>query len=354
MTIQQLLELTISRNASDLHLLVGFEAMLRVNGDLVPITENGILKEPDIENLIFPILLPQQKLIFEQYWELDFGLDFETKARFRVNLYRQRGTLAAAFRLIPKEIRKLDELGLPPVVGRLADLKQGLILVTGPTGEGKSTTLASFMNHINLNRDVHIVTVEDPIEYVYPRAKSIISQRELNSDTKSWTNSLKAVLREDPDIVLIGEMRDLDTMSAAITIAETGHLVFSTLHTNSASQTIDRVIDVFPVNQQGQVRSQLAAVLEAVISQRLIPTISPGRALAAELLFGTPALRSLIRDGKTHLIDNLIQTSAELGMMNMETSLASLVRSGKISSETAKMYAFRPQLLNKLLGVSNI
>ncbi|MBI2596527.1 type IV pilus twitching motility protein PilT [Candidatus Daviesbacteria bacterium] len=352
MTIQQLLDLAITRNASDLHLLVGEIPNLRINGDLVPVQGVEKITAADIETLIFPLLVEHQKGVLIQNWELDLGLDFENKARFRINLYKQRGNLAAAFRLIPRQIRGLQETGLPQVVNKIPELKQGFILVTGPTGHGKSTTLAAFINQINLTRHAHIVTVEDPIEYVYPRGNSLISQRELNSDTKSWSNALKSALREDPDVVLIGEMRDLETMAAAMTIAETGHLVFATLHTNSAAQTVDRIIDVFPVNQQPQIRVQMAAVLEAIISQRLIPTIFPGRVLATELLFGNPAVRSIIREGKTHLIDNLIQTSAELGMRNMETSLVTLVREGKISAETAQKYTYRPQLLNKMLGIT--
>jgi twitching motility protein PilT len=253
--------------------------------------------------------LNNQKEILLDEWELDLGLDFETKARFRINIYKQRGSMAAAFRLIPKQIRSLDETGLPPIVTSIPDLKQGLILVTGPTGHGKSTTLAAFINMINFSKNAHIITIEDPIEFVYPPGKALISQRELNSDTKSWNNALKSVLREDPDVVLVGEMRDLDTMAAAITIAETGHLVFATLHTNSASRT-----------------------------------------LAFELLFGTPALRAIIREGKTHMIDNLIQTSAESGMLSLESSLAELAKTGKITAQTAQNYASHPEIVIKLLG----
>jgi twitching motility protein PilT len=350
MTIQQLLDLTITRNASDLHLLVGEPPVLRINGDLLSVAGVEPLTNEDVERLILPLLLNNQKEILLDEWELDLGLDFETKARFRINIYKQRGSMAAAFRLIPKQIRSLDETGLPPIVTSIPDLKQGLILVTGPTGHGKSTTLAAFINMINFSKNAHIITIEDPIEFVYPPGKALISQRELNSDTKSWNNALKSVLREDPDVVLVGEMRDLDTMAAAITIAETGHLVFATLHTNSASQTIDRIIDVFPSSQQAQIRMQLAAVLEGVISQRLVPTINPGRTLAFELLFGTPALRAIIREGKTHMIDNLIQTSAESGMLSLESSLAELAKTGKITAQTAQNYASHPEIVIKLLG----
>jgi twitching motility protein PilT len=353
MTIQQLLDLTITRNASDLHLLVGEPPVLRINGDLLSVSGVEVLTNDDIERLVLPLLLSHQKEILLKDWELDLGLDFEGKARFRINIYKQKGSMAAAFRLIPKQIKSLAETGLPPIISKIIELKQGFILVTGPTGHGKSTTLAAFINQINLHRNSHIITIEDPVEFVYPPGKSLISQRELNSDTKNWNNALKSVLREDPDVVLIGEMRDLDTMQAAMTIAETGHLVFATLHTNSAAQTVDRIIDVFPFNQQPQVRVQLAATLEGVISQRLVPTINPGRTLACELLFATSALRSIIREGKTYMIDNLIQTSAEAGMVNLETSLALLTREGKITAETAQNYALRPELVNKLLGITN-
>lgn len=350
MTIQQLLELTITRNASDLHLVVGVTPTLRINGDLVQIEGMNELNSGDFESFVYPVLSEYQRGILDKNWELDLGLEFGGNGRFRVNVYKQKGLWAAAFRLIPNNIRSLDELGLPQTIKNIPSLRQGFVLVTGPTGHGKTTTLASFINQVNLTRNAHIITIEDPIEYVYPKGRALISQREVNSDTKSWANALKSALREDPDVVLIGEMRDLETIAAAITIAETGHLVFATLHTNSAAQSIDRIIDVFPANQQPQIRAQLAAVLEAVISQRLVPTIAPGRALAAEVMFGTAALRAIIRDGKTHLIDNLIQTSGEMGMISMEGSLASLVRQGMITAQTAQDFSLRPQMINKLIG----
>jgi twitching motility protein PilT len=344
------LEIAIERNASDLHLIVGSPPVLRINGELTSILGTEVLTEQEIETLTFPILSSHQKQILDTNWEIDLGIEFRNIARFRVNIYKQQGTYAVAFRLIPRKIKTLEETGLPPVVSKICDLKQGLMLVTGPTGHGKSTTLAAFTNQINHTRSSHIITIEDPIEFIYPKSKSLISQRELNSDTKSWANALRSALREDPDVVLIGEMRDLETIAAAITIAETGHLVFATLHTNSAAQSIDRIIDVFPPAQQDQMRSQLAAVLEAVISQRLLPTINPGRVLAYEILFSNPAARAIIREGKTHLIDNLIQTSGESGMVSLENSLVYLLREGFISIETAKNYSLRPQVLTKLLG----
>lgn len=350
MNIQQLLQLTIERNASDLHLISKYQPILRINGELTPIPGSPLLTKEELENLVSQILSPYQKEILEKNWELDLGIEYHDQARFRVNIYKQQGSLAAAFRLIPKQIRSLEETGLPRVISKITDLKQGLVLVTGPTGHGKSTTLAAFINQINQTRGAHIITIEDPIEFVYPEGKSLMSQRELNTDTKSWGSALKSALREDPDVVLIGEMRDLETIATAITVAETGHLVFATLHTNSAAQTLDRMIDVFPANQQPQIRVQLAAVLETVISQRLVPTINPGRVLAVELLFGTSALRAMIREGKTHLIDNLIQTSAESGMVSLEMSLMSLVKEGKISIEIAQSYSLRPHVLNRLLS----
>lgn len=349
MTIQQLLELAITRNASDLHLSVGFPPQLRVHGDLFPIPGEEVITKEHIEGLLQPLLTDLQKQIFQQNWELDFSFEFQSKARFRVNLYRQKGYQAAALRLIPLNIRTLEELSLPQSIGKISELRQGFILIAGPTGHGKSTTIAALINKINQTRAAHVVTIEDPIEYIYPRGKALISQRELYADTKSWANALRAALREDPDVVLIGEMRDLETISSAMTIAETGHLVFATLHTNSAAQAIDRIIDVFPQNQQGQIRLQLAATIEAVISQRLVPTISPGRIPATEILFGVPAARNMIREAKTYLLDNLIQTSAEFGMMSLENSLANLVKAGKITSDEAVKFALRPELLTKLL-----
>ena len=349
--ISQLLELTIQRQASDLHLLNGFPPSIRVNGELLPIVGADQLTGKDIESLVKPILSQGHTEQLEKYLDVDFGLEYRDMARFRVNVYRQLGTMAASFRLIPRKLRKFEDIGLPTNLARITELKQGLVLVTGPTGQGKTTTLAAFVDKINQEQSAHIVTIEDPIEFIYQKSKSLISQRELNADTVSWSRALRAVLREDPDIVLIGEMRDFETIAAALTIAETGHLVFATLHTNSASQTLDRIIDVFPANQQAQVRSQLAGVLEAVISQRLVPTINPGRTLAYEILISTTATKAIIREGKTHLIDNLLQTSAEAGMVILESSLAYLLREGKISLETAQNYCVRPQVLNKLLDL---
>lgn len=349
MNINQLLDLTIARNASDLHLSAGFPPILRINGELVSVPGTSVLTASEIENLILPLLSDMQKNIYKQRIEVDFSFGHQNKGRFRVNVFYQMGTPSVSFRLIPFTIPLLEKLDLPDAFGKMIDLRQGFILVTGPTGHGKSTTLASFINQINMKRAAHIITVEDPIEYVYPKGKCLIEQREMYNDTRSWGNALRAALREDPDIVLVGEMRDLETISSAMTIAETGHLVLGTLHTNSAAQSVDRIIDVFPENQQPQIRLQLASTLEAILSQRLIPTVQPGRTLACEMLFANGAVKNIIREGKTYLIDNLIETSAELGMVILEKSLANLVKKGSINTEVAANYALRPQLLQKFL-----
>lgn len=349
LNISQLLEITVERQASDLHLVANFPPTIRVNGDLVQIVGSQELTNEDVRSLVLPILSEGQKAQLDRFLDVDFGMDYKSIARFRVNLYKQMGTLAASFRLIPKKLRKLEETGLPSSLSKITDLKQGLVLVTGPTGQGKTTSLAAFIQKINSEQAANIITVEDPIEFIYPKGKSLVSQRELNSDTVSWGRALRAILREDPDVVLIGEMRDFETIAAALTIAETGHLVFATLHTNSAAQTLDRIIDVFPSIQQAQIRSQLAGVLEVIISQRLIPSIAPGRVLGYEILISNPACRAMIREGKTHLIDNLIQTSAESGMVIMESSLAYLLREGLITLENAQNYALRLAVLNKLM-----
>lgn len=348
MDIQQLFAETIRLKASDLHLVAGYPPMLRVDGRLTPVSATAPLTPPDLEGLIFQIVVGNQKELFITNKEIDFSFAGQG-GRFRANVYYQQGSVAADFRLIPNKIRSIDELGLPPICHNFTKLRQGFVLVTGPTGHGKSTTLASMIQKINETASHHIVTIEDPIEYVYSKGLSIISQREMHQDTHSWTVALRSVLREDPDVVLIGEMRDFETIQAAITIAETGHLVFATLHTNSAAQTIDRIVDVFPQNQQTQVRLQLANVLEGVLSLRLIPALGGGRIVVGEVMTATPAIRTTIRDGKTHLIDNIIQTSAELGMMTMETALANAVKSGRITVDTASAYAVRPEELGRIL-----
>jgi twitching motility protein PilT len=355
MQINELLDVTIKNNASDLHLLPGTFPAIRIDGTLRYLSNYPLLSPQEVETMIFSILKPEQKELLLNNKEIDFSFGFGggtygDMGRFRTNLYYQRGVLSAAFRFLQPEIRTIEELHMPKICHTFAELKQGFVLVTGPTGQGKSTTLASIINEINLNKPMHILTIEDPIEYVYPAGKSIISQREMDLDTHSWPLALRSALREDPDVVLVGEMRDPETIAAAMTIAETGHLVFSTLHTNSASQTIDRIIDSFPSNQQSQVRTQLASTLKGVISQRLIPQLNGGRIPGVEVMVGTAAIASNIRDGKTHLIDSIIQTSQDYGMIPLESSLSSLVLSGTISLETAKSYALRPEELLRMVG----
>lgn len=349
MEIQQLLQLVVDRDASDLHLTVGVPPIIRVDGTLVRVPTEEVLTPQSIEQLIRGILRAEQLERATVNREIDFSFPFSQNARFRANVYYQKGTISGAFRRIPLKIPAIDELKLPPICHSFAKLRQGFILVTGPTGHGKSTTIAAILNEINQTRPVHILTIEDPIEFVFTPQQALISQREMREDTHSWEIALRSALREDPDVVLVGEMRDYETIAAALTIAETGHLVFATLHTNSAAQTIDRIVDVFPEEQQGQVRLQLANVLEAVFSQRLIPMIQGGRVVAYEVLTASSAVRTAIRDGKTHQIDNIIQTSVELGMTNLEASLASHVKTGLVSLEEAKSFSIRPEELSRLI-----
>ena len=349
MDLNQMLELVVARAASDLHLIAGVPPMIRIDGELAPIPGENPLTPERVQTLLKSVLSAEQSEQLIVNKELDFSLSFSDRARFRVNAYTQKQSLAGAFRAIPLEIPAIDALGLPPILHSFTSMRQGLVLVTGPTGHGKSTTLASMLDEINTNFSEHIITIEDPIEFVIRPKRSIISQREMNNDTHSWAVALRSVLREDPDVVLVGEMRDYETIAAALTVAETGHLVFATLHTNSASQTIDRVVDVFPSEQQDQIRLQFSNVLEAVVSQRLIPAISGGRLVAHELMLATTAIRTAIREGKTHQIDSIIQTSSEVGMNTLESSLATLVRDGKITMETAKSFAIRPEQLGRMV-----
>lgn len=349
MDINSLLRYTIERSASDLHIIPNYFPFIRVQGELIAVKTAELITGESAEKMLVSILSPEQKQNFLLNHELDFGYDLEGN-RFRVNLYYQRGYVAASFRYIPKEIGSFEELGLLPIFERFVDLRQGFILVAGPTGHGKTTTLASIINQINLRHRKHIVTIEDPIEYVYSPAQSIVSQREILRDTHSWNAALRSVLREDPDVVLIGEMRDYETISAALTIAETGHLVFSTIHTNSAPETVNRIVDIFPSHQQNQARVQLSATLEAVISQRLVPNIEGnGRLAAFEVLLNNSAVSSIIREGKTHLIDGVIETSAGEGMLLIEKHLYSLYIQKKISKETAYYFSIRPGQIRKMI-----
>lgn len=347
--IEILLEEVIKKKASDLHIQVGLPPMLRVDGALLAISGTEKLTEETVESLIFAILDEDQKQILLKDKEFDFSFAFGDLGRFRVNAFHERGNLAAALRLIPNEILTIEQLGLPQVVNKFSEYPRGLVLVTGPTGSGKSTTLAALLHKINLERAAHVVTIEDPIEFTHTSNKSVIVQREVHYDTYSFSAALRSSLRQDPDVVLIGEMRDLETIASAITIAETGHLVFATLHTNSAAQSIDRMIDVFPPHQQPQVRSQLANMLMAICAQRLVPAIGGGRVAAAEILVATPAVRNIIREGKSHQLEAVIQTGAEFGMQSMDKTLVSLIHSGTITYEEARMVAVDIDELDRLM-----
>src|SRR3989338_4758529 len=349
MSIQEYLEIVVKKEASDLHIVAGSPPVIRIDCVLIPVA-SALLTPQDTESLVFELVSEEQKELLLVNKELDFSFALGDVARFRVNAYFQKGYISAALRLIPSYIKTIEELNLPKICHNFAKLRQGFILVTGQTGHGKSTTIASMTNEINLTRAVHIVTIEDPIEYVYPKGKSLISQREMHLDTHSWEMSLRSALREDPDVVLVGEMRDFETIASAITVAETGHLVFATLHTNSAAQSIDRIIDVFPENQQMQVRLQLAATIAGIISIRLVPAIGGGRLPVCEILLSSGAVQTAIREGKTHQIDNIIQTSGEAGMILLDASLAYLVRAGRISLDIAKTYSMRPEELDRLVG----
>ncbi len=347
--IELLLEEVVKKKASDLHLQVGLPPMLRVDGALLPVTGADLLTEETVETLIFAILDEDQKQILLKDKEFDFSFAFGDLGRFRVNAFHERGNLAAALRLIPNEILTAEQLGLPQIVQKFAEYPRGLVLVTGPTGSGKSTSLAALIHKINMEQSKHIITIEDPIEYTHKSKRSVIVQREVHYDTYSFSAALRSSLREDPDVVLIGEMRDLETIASAITIAETGHLVFATLHTNSAAQSIDRMVDVFPPHQQPQIRAQLSNILMAICSQRLIPAIGGGRIAAAEILIVTPAVRNIIREGKTHQLDAVIQTGAEFGMQSMDKQLVQLIHEGTISYDEARSFAIDPDELDRLM-----
>lgn len=348
-TLRELLELMVKRNASDLHLTVGSPPQLRIDGKLVK-TEFDPLTPEDTRKLAYSIMTEKQRKRFEGQSELDLSFGIEQMSRFRCNVFMQRGNVAVALRLIPFRIRSFEELGLCKVVADFAKLPRGLVLVTGPTGSGKSTTLAAVINKINLERHDHILTVEDPIEYLHKHNCALINQREVYSDTASFASALKYALREDPDVVLIGEMRDLETTGASLTISETGHLVFATLHTNSCAESINRIIDIFPTNQQEQVRVMLSFVLQAVVTQQLIPKIGGGRILALEIMVCTPAIRALIRDDKIHQIYSMIQAGQKFGMKTMNQSLAELYFSKKITLSDALARSSNIQELNERIS----
>ncbi|MBU1118580.1 type IV pilus twitching motility protein PilT [Patescibacteria group bacterium] len=344
------LDVVLAQGATDLHINAKKPPMVRVDSILYPIKDEKELTPTDTKELIFSLFSEDQKKRFSKNKELDFAYSHGDKARFRVNAFVQQGTYSAALRLIPHTILSLQDLGLPEDITHFTDQQQGFVLVVGPTGHGKTTTLASMVNVINETRSDHIITIEDPIEYIFPQLKGLIAQREVYHDTDSFENALKASLREDPNVVLVGEMRDLETIGSALTLAETGHLVLSTLHTNDASQTIDRIIDVFPPYQQNQVRVQLASTLKGIISQRLIPKIGGGRIPAVEILRSTSAVQNLIREGKTHQINNIIQTGAGEGMVPLNRSLTELVKQKTITKENALFYSNNEDELKGLIG----
>ena len=347
--LDDLLISTAQENASDLHLSVGRYPTLRIDGRLVPLVNKEILTPPKTEALVDALLTKEQKESFIENKELDISYEFEKKTRFRVNVFFQRGFMSVSFRLIPSKIKTLEQLNIPDSVYSLIEPSQGFVLVVGPSGHGKSTTLAALIEKINNQKNAHIVTIEDPIEHVYTQSRCIINQREVGIDTKSFNSALRSIFREDADVILIGEMRDWETMSTAITAAETGHLVLATLHTNSTAQTISRIIDSFPAGQQNQVRSQLAGNLLGVLSQRLIPHIDGGRVPAVEIMTSNSAVKNLIRENKTHQLDLVINTSADEGMISLNNSLADLVKNKKITLESAKTYSTNVNDLKMLM-----
>ena len=346
---EELLLTVLKENASDLHLTAGRRPTIRVAGNLVELTQHPTLTPAAVEDLIWTILSPEQQERFPKDRELDFSYAFKDKARFRVNIFYQRGFIGGAFRHIPTKIRDFTELNLPPIIAEFCERQQGFLLIVGPTGHGKTTTLAAMVDHINRTRAEHIITVEDPIEYLFTPDRAIVDQREVGSDTRSFHRALRSMFREDVDVAMIGEMRDPETIATAVTAAETGHLVLSSLHTNNAAQTIDRIIDSFPAYQQAQIRAQLASTLVAIVSQRLIPRVAGGLIPAVEVLIGTPAVRTLIREGKGHELDLVIETSSDVGMVSLNRSLVDLVRRGEITMEQAASYSLNTDEFRMLL-----
>ena len=351
MDIAEILKEVVEQKASDLHLAVGVPPVVRIDGHLQGL-DFPSLSANEARELIYSILTQDQRQKLETEWETDLSYSLYGQARFRVNAYFNRGSLGAAFRLVPVHIKTIEELGLPQVIHSFCNKPRGFVLVTGPTGSGKSTTLAAIIDEINATRADHIVTIEDPIEFLHQHKRCVVNQREVGSDTKGFPAALRSALRQDPDIILIGEMRDLETIQIALTAAETGHLVFATLHTQDCPQTIDRMIDVFPPYQQGQIRVQIAASLEGVVTQQLLPKATgQGRAAACEVLIATPAARNLIREGKTHQLYTVMQTGGQQGMQTMNASLAELVRRGEVTRELAMRRSSQPEDLERLLSV---
>ncbi len=353
MAINELLTIAVNQNASDLHLTVGRPPMLRVYGELVPISGEMELNQGMIRELVAPMLDEAHQNFLEETGQVDFSYGIQSLGRFRVNLFRQRGAISGVMRLIPTEIPELTSLGIPEVVKTFAEKSRGLVLMTGPTGSGKTTTLAALIDLINTNRSCHIITLEDPIEFLHRHKKSVINQREVGADTDSFANALRAALREDPDVILVGEMRDLETIQTALTAAETGHLVFATLHTNDTTQTVDRIIDVFPPHQQQQIRMQLSVTLQGIVAQQLIPKFNqPGRVLATEILIANGAVRNLIREGKTYQLASALQTGGKLGMQTLDSSLKALYQRRLISLQEAMMRASDQEEFKRFVEMS--
>ncbi len=348
--LNKLLSVVLERDSSDLHLMVGEPPTIRVDTQLIRLDNYQVLSNDNISDLLNVLLSPIQKQKFEEDMQIDFSYSFKDNIRFRVNAYRQKGVLGVALRIVPNRIKTLEELSLPSTLRKFIERRQGLVLIVGPTGHGKSTALAALINEINNTRSEHILTIEDPIEFVFPPNKSIISQRELYLDTPTFAGALRSALREDINVVLVGEMRDLDSISAALTVAETGHLVFGTLHTNDASQSIDRIVDVFPSGQQQQIRGQLASVLVGVVSLRLLPKIGGGRVPAYEILMANHAVRNVIRDNKIYEIPNIIHTSLEEGMIPLDKTLALLVKQGQVELEVAQNFVLDNEYFLSLIS----
>lgn len=351
--LKSLLRMVAQQNGSDLHLVVGRYPTMRLDGRLYPMSQESILTPEDTQSLSDSMLNEENKKKLIADGQVDFSYNFEDKARFRTNVFFQKGYISVAMRLIPDKIRTLEELNMPTILYDLMNSSHGLVLITGPVGQGKSTTLAAMLDYVNHNQEKNIITIEDPVEYVYVQDRCIVNQREVGQDTKSFNEALRAIFREDANVVLIGEMRDLDTIGTAMTAAETGHLILGTLHTNDSVQTIDRIIDVFPAHQQNQIRSQLASVLLGVVSQRLIPQIGGGRVPAVEIMLKNHAVENLIRENKAYQIDNVIETSLKEGMISLDKSLVDLVQRGLVSAEEAFIHAKNKDYLQMLINKNN-
>ncbi|MBI4138433.1 MAG: type IV pilus twitching motility protein PilT [Candidatus Wildermuthbacteria bacterium] len=347
-SIEELLELTMQEKASDLHVSVGHPPVLRIEGKLVPLIKKKVVNEETVVDLLSPLLSQEQRARLDNEKEVDFSYSFKGEARFRVNLFYQSGSLSAALRLVPTEIKTVEGLNLPPVLHKFTQANQGFVVITGPSSHGKSTTLAALIDEINHTRADHIITIEDPIEYIFKDDKAVIDQREVHQDTASFSSALRATFRQDPDVIMVGEMRDAETIATAITAAETGHLVFATLHTNSASQTVHRIVDSFAPEQQAQVRAQLSGSLLGVVSQRLVPSIKGGLVPAVEVMISNPAVANLIRENKIHELPLVIETSAEMGMISLNRSLANLVKARQATLENALAYSLNPVELRAL------